>query len=92
MPRVLPVFLAIAAAGVVSQLSLLWIREGSDGSMLARLKNWVQAYRERKRERVAGDYGFLSKQEQEEVNRLRGEHSGVGTISPDRDFGSRPGS
>jgi hypothetical protein len=91
MPRALPVFLAIAAAGVLSRLSLLWIREGSDGSMLTRLRNWVQASRERKRERVAADYGSLSKQEQEEVNRLRGEHSGAGTISPDRDFGSRPG-
>ena len=60
--------------------------------MLTRLKNWVQASRERKRERVAADYGSLSKQEQEELKRLREEHSGLGTdIHPDRDFGSRSG-
>jgi hypothetical protein len=60
--------------------------------MLTRLKNWVQASRERKRERVADDYGSLSKQEREHVKRLRDEHSGMATdVHPDRDFGSRPG-
>ena len=63
MPRVLPVFLAVAAAGVVSRLSLLWIREGSDGSMLTRLKSWVQGSRQRKRDRWEADHGHLSEQE-----------------------------
>jgi hypothetical protein len=61
MPRALPVFLAVAAAGVVSRLSLLWIREGSDGSMLTRLKSWVQGSRQRKRREA--DHGHLSEQE-----------------------------
>ena len=57
-----------------------------------RLKNWVQASREHKRERVATDYGSLSKQEQEEVRRLREEHTGIATgTHADREFGSRPG-
>jgi hypothetical protein len=61
--------------------------------MLTRLKKWVQASRERKRERIAADYGSLSKQEQEEVRRLRQEHHpGMGAdIAPDRDFINRPG-
>jgi hypothetical protein len=60
--------------------------------MLTRLKNWVQASRERKREPGAADYGSLSKQEQEEVRRLREEHTGALTSHhPDRELGSRPG-
>jgi len=43
--------------------------------MLRRLKNWVRASRERERERIAADEGSLSTHEQEEVKRLRDEHS-----------------
>ena len=59
--------------------------------MLTRLKNWVQARRERNRERVAHDYGSLSKQERREVARLRDEHTGFMPDDSTRDFGSRPG-
>jgi hypothetical protein len=39
--------------------------------MLTRLKNWVQASRERKREKMERDYGSLNKQEREHVERSR---------------------
>jgi len=95
MPRVLPVSLASNCGGCYRPPvtpSHSWSREGSDGSMLTRLKNWVQASRERKREPGAADYGSLSKQEQEEVRRLREEHTGALTSHhPDRELGSRPG-
>lgn len=51
------------------------------------LLNWIRASRQRTRERLAEERAHLSAQEQREVDHLRGEHSGVGTISPDRDFG-----
>ena len=59
--------------------------------MLRRLKNWVQASRARKHERVAADYGSLSKQEKREVERLHSEHTGLFPDMSDRDTGSRPG-
>jgi hypothetical protein len=55
------------------------------------LLNWIRASRQRKRERLADERAHLSDQEKREVDRLRGEHSGIGTTSPDRDLGSRPG-
>jgi len=55
------------------------------------LLNRIRAFRRRKRERLADERAHLSDQEKREVDRLRGEHSGIGTTSPDRDVGSRPG-
>jgi hypothetical protein len=56
------------------------------------LLNWIRASRQRKRERLADERGYLSDQEKREVDRLRAEHTGFGTdIHPDRDFGGRPG-
>ena len=98
MPGVLRVSLASSCgarvwrAAPVPPLAPSWVRKGSDGSMLARLKNWVQASRERKRERIANRREYLSEQEKQEIDRLREEHSLLGRdISPDRDFGNRPG-
>jgi hypothetical protein len=60
--------------------------------MFARLKTWFGRTRQRKRERVAAEYGSLSKEEQREVQRLREEHRGTfRDVSPDREFGNRPG-
>lgn len=55
------------------------------------LPNRIRASRQKKRERLADERAHLSDHEKREVDRLRGEHSGMGTTSPDRDLGSRPG-
>jgi hypothetical protein len=55
------------------------------------LLNRIRASRQRKRERLADERAHLSDQEKREVDRLRGEHSGMGSTSADRDLGSRPG-
>jgi hypothetical protein len=60
--------------------------------MITRLKTWFGRPRQRKREQVAAEYGSLNKQEQLEVQRLREEHRGTfRDVSPDREFGNRPG-
>jgi hypothetical protein len=58
---------------------------------MPRLLNWIRASLQRKRERLADERAHLSDQEKREVDRLRGEHSGMGSTSADRDLGSRPG-
>jgi hypothetical protein len=65
MPRVLPVSLATAAAGVPACpfQHHFWIGKGSDGSMLTHPKNWVRGSGQRKRDRWEADHGHLSEQE-----------------------------
>jgi hypothetical protein len=63
---------------------------------MAKLLDWIRGSGERKRERVARedeDRRHLSGQEQHEIERLRQEHRNPLTpdVSPDREFGSRPG-
>ena len=39
--------------------------------MLRRVKNWVQASRERKRERIARDYGFLTEDDKHVIDAFK---------------------
>ena len=58
---------------------------------MATLLGWVRSFRQRRREKLADEHASLSEQEKHEVDRLRGEHSGIGTTSTDREFMNRPG-
>ena len=48
-------------------------------------KDWLAGFRERKRARIARDYGSLSTRERNDVSHLREEH-GLGRSSPDQEL------
>jgi hypothetical protein len=74
------------------EIVAVWSYTRPGRAMFAKLKTWLAESRQRKRDRAAADYGSLGKEEQREVQRLREEHRGThGELSPDRDFGNRPG-
>jgi hypothetical protein len=71
MPRVLAGVFGDQLRRVLSpacHLHSLWIRDGGDGRMLTRLKNWIQGSRQKKRERWEAERGNLGEQDKRVVD------------------------
>jgi hypothetical protein len=74
MPSVLPVSLASSCGACLLVLaapvspSTLWIGKGSDGSMLTRVKGWIEGSRRKSAERWQADRGHLSEQERHRLD------------------------
>ena len=56
--------------------------------MITRVRSWIQGLRQRRRERIAADYGTLSKHDKHVVDARR---PMSGTWTEEQDTGSRPG-